>query len=508
LQKSPIRRAHIQSIKLLFALSFLLLFAIPSYTQALTDTLSHVQNLRGAGQYGEAGKLMENWLKNNTATAETLWLYADIEYHRKNYNNSRRIYEQAISMDRVNLYLQLDYAEKLLYMGHIRMAGNLLKSLPEKDRNDIYAIALSARHLYWSGDVKNAYEKAKLAIEGGYEGAEALLLEIKAVRAPWLASRFDYTSDTQPLQKSNLTIQAGYRHSRWFNPELTAAPQWFETPDEPVKASLFSISNRLHLSSALEIDVNAGSFSLGNHRSEFIGGASIKVNAPGGFSILNTYSKEPYLYTLSSLESPVTFNRYAGELEWQERHGFWLKGGIYHDTYEDENHIQSLWAWFLSPSINTGIIAWRGGYAFSISGAEESRFVSAKTPEEILETWETGQQIEGIYSPYFTPNEMLTHAVLLNVEVNIAENAGLSFNGKYGIFATANNPYLFGDLDEENMFFINRDFQKVNFTPFEFSAKGSFQITTRLHSEIEYRFTRILFYDMQYAGLALKYRFL
>jgi hypothetical protein len=223
-----------------------------------------------------------------------------------------------------------------------------------------------------------------------------------------------------------------------------------------------------------------------------------------GWSLTAEAARMPYLRTLSSLDTSVFENQLSAILDWRERHGALLNLGTQASGFGDGNRVAAAWAWALSPPLRRSVFSARVGYGFSYSDARESRFFSKKTLHEILNPYDPDAVIEGIFLPYFTPENMRIHTALANVSWVLGENFSLYLNGSYGFHARAMNPYLYLDMDAGGELFIQRDFLEMAFTPFDVGAKLVVRFSETLTGDMSYAFTRQFFYENHQVALSLR----
>jgi len=485
-----------------------LLTANPLCGQVAPDTLVLVRNLKSQGKLRHASKLLNTWCATHPPQADALWLYAQTEFWRKNFSRSRHLYRQAIALQPENLYLRLDYADALLDMGHFAKSDALLQGLSRSERKDPYAKYLEAKRLYWSGDLGSARKIAHDAEKAGAKEAPALLREIELARSPWIRLAGNYTSDTQPLESVEPVLETGVFFSKWADLRLRAASRRFQLDDRSTSATLVEASNNFHIAkTGTAIGLRGGLYQLKDHPIQWTGGLDLAQRLSPSLRMHVEAVQKPYLYTLASVDTSLVFRQMSGALEWREPHGFWAKAGVQADVFDDDNQVTTLWAWALLPPLKLGNLSAQVGYAYSAADARASRFVSEKTIAELLDPWEPDVPIRGIYAPYFTPKDMVTHAAIVTLDWCLTKHISLIASGKYGFAATAQNPYLYLDSDLNGELLFQMGFQKTDFTPFEAAGKVLVQLSDRISLEGHYTFTRIFFYDLQLAGGNIKFVF-
>jgi tetratricopeptide (TPR) repeat protein len=492
----------------LYCCLLILLAGNSVFGQSAPDTLTLARNLKAQGQLRDASGLLKIWCAAHPSQPDALWLYAQTEFWRKNFNKSRHLYRQAVALQPDNLYLRLDYAETLLSMGRYAQAGALLQDLSPQEQQDPYSKYVEARRLFWTGDLAAARKLARTAENAGSKEAAGLLRETELARSPWLRLTGLYTADTQPLQRVEPVLETGIFLSKWADLRLRAASPQFQLDDRSAAATLVEASNTVRIpNTGTAIGLRGGLYQLSNQSVRWTGGLDLAQRLSPSLQMHIEAAQKPYLYTLASVDASLVFRQMSGALEWREPHGFWAKTGVQADVFDDDNQVTTLWAWALLPSLTLGNLSARVGYAYSLADARASRFVSEKTIAELLDPWAPDVPIRGIYAPYFTPKDMVTHMAIATLDWRLSKYISLTATGKYGFAATAENPYLYLDTDAGGALFFQRGFQKTDFTPFEAGGKVLVQLSDRLSIEGHYTFTRIFFYDLQSAGGNIKFIF-
>ncbi len=469
------------------------------------DTLQQARTLRANGQLRKAEKLLAPWCADHPDDANGFWLRAQNEYWRKNFRKTSRYYRRAMSLDPQNLYLKLDFAEAQLGVGKFNQTRKWLLKLSTEEREDPHYQFVMAESQFWSGDVAAAQKMARSASTAGSEHALGLLKDIKLARSPWVALGGFYNSDSQPLESYEAVLEGGMFRSKWLDLRATATLQRFSMDSFSVQATRFELGNQFRFAkTGTVIGAAAGLFQLENQQAKPTAQLELTQRLPFGLKLHASAAQKPYLHTLTSLDTSIFFQQVAGEIEWSEPHGFWAKAGAQADVFEDKNQVTTYWGWAMTPALKIWRFRARAGYAYSFSDAVESRFASEKTLAQLLYPWDSTAQVKGKYEPYFTPEKMKTHAVLALLEYAMTKRISLTINGKYGFSASAQNPYLYLDLDENETVFIHREFQATNFTPIEIGAKLAVQFSEHWSAEANYAFNRNFFYEIQTAGAKLK----
>jgi hypothetical protein len=116
-------------------------------------------------------------------------------------------------------------------------------------------------------------------------------------------------------------------------------------------------------------------------------------------------------------------------------------------------------------------------------------------------------EVEGVYSPYFTPADQTTHAALVYLQIPFSKNIVFTTNASIGFKATASHPYLFVDK-VGSAYFINKAYNDLNYTPTEISCALQCKLSQRVQLTGNYMYSSLIFFKSNTAGIQLKYLFI
>ncbi|TNE62296.1 MAG: hypothetical protein EP344_05075 [Bacteroidetes bacterium] len=470
------------------------------------DTLAQARAWREEGQLRQAERLLELWCTHHPEDANAYWLRAQTAFWRTNFRETRTYYQHALDLDPQNRYLKLDYIEALLNMGQLGLTARELKQCTPEEQADPYYRFIRAKWSFWSGAPAAAFKQAAAADSAGYTGAAALVREIEQVRSPHIQILGSYISDSQPLNRTEPVFQAGYWGSRFLDLHMALSPKWFNQETALMQVLMVEIGNNFHFPGiGTQLKIAAGLYHQSGFDRPGIVKLALQQRIVPGLQLFLSAEEQPYLFTRASLDTNVVYRQYAGALEWKHARGFWGKAGIQTDVFEDANQVTAYWAWLLSPPLRAGSLSARAGYAFSYSDALQSRYVSEKTLDEILQG--PAAPIDGTYTPYFTPEQISIHLGLVVVDWAVTSRVSLNLEYKHGIAATAQNPFLQLKSGMGQGVRIVRDFRETTFKPLEAAVQLRLQLSDQAGLETYYRYIRNFFYEQRTAGAQLNLRF-
>jgi hypothetical protein len=163
---------------------------------------------------------------------------------------------------------------------------------------------------------------------------------------------------------------------------------------------------------------------------------------PGGpWSLGVDAGREAYLHTVRSLDTAVISTTVAGRLHLDHR-GWLGEAAARREHFPDDNAINTAYAWLLAPLVRTSGGMLQAGYAFSAQDAQRTRFsrVDATSPP--------GQRppdLRGRYDPYFTPDNLVSHAAVAALVLRPSSSTAVRFGGSYGLHTRDRAPVFVAD---------------------------------------------------------------
>ena len=473
------------------------------------DTLNRIKQLKGNQQATASYKLMKAYYKNHAGDFNTTWVYGQVAYLNKHFKQSKSLYRKAIATHPDNYYLKLDYAKTLVSIADYKEARPLLDSYYTYDHTNPL-LDLGYAHIFMA---HGQYDKAKWEIDAVLKqdpknaDALALLDELHLARASWLKIKAGYYDDSQPLKTINPAVEAGV----YLHPEATLRLNL----QTPVFIGNGSVKNAQWLQIGDQSAFHKAGFQLSFDAGVIKQPYANKISWSGNVELKQTLVKhlvlqaqverKPYYYTLSSLDTVLMENRYSAYVEWNDQNSFNGRIGFELNHFPDKNFTVGAGGWVFTPPLKISVIEMRIGYAYSFSTAKSNRFIPQNTLAEAITAYTS--PITGVYSPYFTPDNMGIHAALASIVVHPVKMLDIGFNANVGFYATNLTPYFFLNKDADNNTFIDKGYANEKFTPMEFSAYAYLRITKKISLKAEYAYRKTYFYTSNSAGLGLKINF-
>jgi tetratricopeptide (TPR) repeat protein len=503
---------HLLKTQQLFVLIALFMLSGEVTGQVPFDTLTQAQSLKDMGKTKESMKLLIVYYQNHPDDLYTNWIYAQTAFQAREFRLSKELYLKAIDLSPHDASLQLDFAKSLLSMGEIDKAAEYIQRCtetdPENPENWYYLASID----YWQGENRVALALLDniLVHVPNYDPALQLKNEIILKRSPWLSLGGTYSRDDQPMDLLNPFLKGGWYRSNFLGPDIQLnIPVSF--PDSGNFNGIgFNAGNNFYFKkSNLKLYLNIGLFS---HTSlqELGWTTDLKLEKKmlKHISLRVEYQRKPYLMTLSSLKIPLFENDLSISMAWDDPGRWNGQISFLPSTFStDNNYIAAIGGWILAPNIKAGRFIFQFGYGYAYSDSKENRFVAEKSLNEIVSDWSDSTTIAGIYNPYFTPNDQQVHSILALINYNPAKKINLSLNINAGIYGTTMYPYLFLDGESADSLFINRNYTRRTFHPFNISAGFTWQMTKRMDLSALFNYNSTIYYTTKSVGITIRKRF-
>jgi tetratricopeptide (TPR) repeat protein len=486
------------------------LFSAPqSFSQSSKDTLEMTRQFRDKGKIKTAYKIIKRYYSRHPDDFNTIWLFAQSAYNTHHIKKSKSLYKKAISLSPKNLYLQLDYAKKLVNIGEYEKAKKLLLNYLAYDPTNAQAITSLARISYWQADYNKALsELNKIGPEEKYsKEVNAFRQDIQIAKSPWFSINEGYRSDDQPLQSLTSELQGGIYLHPLSSLHFTMQVPVFITENKTSPSYGFQFGNKSVIGKAkMEIQADLGLVKFPVKRAiTWTGNLAIEKIFIRHLEISLHAGRDPYFYTLSSIDKRILDNHGSLKLGWNDLTSWNGQASLdIHQFPLDNNYLTGISFWGFAPPIKFSVFELRFGYAFSYSTSQKFHFVSEKSFSEILTNYDPNAQIKGIYFPYFTPKDQTIHSILAGLVISPGKFVRFTINANFGVYATAQIPYIFLDSNKtvSSVEFRN-DFVKEKFFPLQLNGAMTVFASKTILLRIEYTYNQTYYFSSQFAGIGL-----
>jgi hypothetical protein len=345
---------------------------------------------------------------------------------------------------------------------------------------------------------------------GDKDAGEINLLKenILLAKAPWVNLTESYMTDDQPMQSLNTRIQAG----AFFHP-LSLLHINLETPVFQRKGSTstalwFIAGNKSVVGMAgLSIDASVGiiRFPTGN-AVNWTGNLIVEKKISRNLSFTVKSERMPYFYTLRSIDSTILENRYSASLKWDKSRSWTGEAAFeYHRFPLDKNNIYTVYGWIFSPPLRLSVFDFRLGYSFNHSTSDSMNYKPESKVKDIMTSSDAVSGITGIYDPYFTPRDQVSHSVMLGISIQPSGVVDLSVNARYGVLGSTMVPYFYLYKDPVNPVLIRytRGLVKQDYHPIRADALVNIHLSKTINFRAFYTYQKTYYYTGHSGGIGL-----
>ena len=429
---------------LVAAFAFAVLTGTAEAQTAFVPSSAEALILRDRGDLAGAVVLLRARLADNPDDGDATRLLAQTLYWLGERVEARALYEAALVRHPGDTAVRLEYGRMLVDLLDARRARSLLMPLTESGSARGTAATLLGTLDYWTGNLSGATSWLETALQADSTRANAreLLREIAVLTAPWVRVAVTGRGDDQPLREQRGEVEVG-----WF-----PVPEWsLAVRAAPARFPADAIANReaLDLSARARGFVPATRLTLegegGVHRrswarsGDWTGRGAASLGAGRSFALGASFERAPYLLTQSSLRSAVMTTAVGGNLRLDSPRGWLGELAIQRQRFPDNNTVSTMSGWVLAPLVRGPRGNVLAGYALSMQDSRESRFV----PVDTIPSLPPGRpqvELRGRYDPYFTPDDLVAHAVVASLMLRPSRATALRFNGSYGVRARDRAP--------------------------------------------------------------------
>lgn len=465
--------------------------AARSQSPAPPGAVAEASRLRDARELAAAAELLERHLAAHPDDADAARMLAQTLYWTGDRAAAGARYEEALRRWPEDPWLRLDYGRMLVETGRGGRAAEVLEPLRGGGPAAAGAEALLATAAYWRGDLTAAARGFRRALRLEPDHAEALrqLGEIRALAAPWVRVGAVHRRDTQPLERSAFSVEAGWHPTPLRALAARVEPQHFGAAGGSDAFSAEASLRDYRPALRTELEAAAGIVRRGaGLGDEWTGRLGLGVRLPRGAVVRGAAERAPYFWTVGSLAEPTFTEAVSAALAWDDPAGWMGEAGYALQRFPDDNLLASAHVWLLAPLVRAGGARLSAGYAFGIQDAAESRWVPSAAAGE------------GVYHPYYTPEMARAHSAVAALALPLGGAARLSVDGSYGFHARERAPAL---APTEGAASAER-----GFTPWRargaLSAGAGPGVTLALEGER----SRTAFYTLTTVGAGATWRFL
>ena len=478
---------------------------VPTDSALMIPTVADAIATRDSGNLAGAAAMLRQVLERDPTNGEATRHLAQLLYWLKDVPGATALYEKGMREHPEDFTLRLDYGRMLVETRAESRAREILTPLTTKGETAARASTLLGTLQYWSGDLTAASRLFRLALAADPAFAEArkLLDEIRSVSAPWVSSTAAGLHDDQPLDRLSGEFVGGIFLTPLTSVAVRLRSIRFGFKDDHIAcpgASRGLTGNTCHTRMAdgdvelshylpaarLESRVAGGIVgrSFDEEGTDWIGHASFRFRPTNLVSLEIRGERAPYFATLTSAYVPVMSSTGLATVSMNHHRGWLAETGYRAERFEDDNTVQSLYAWGLAPLIRTTGAKLSAGYSIALQDAAESRF-------------------SGLYYPYYTPENILSNSAIALLSLRPSSRTTVTLGGSYGFFAREDAPTALSGLESDLLRFDRREFN-----PWEAHASLATSLTYAVTLSANVDAMKTAFYRATTASIRLGYRFL
>lgn len=477
----------------------------------IIKTLDKSRALLNNKKFTEAAEILGSFEDQYPGNIWIERLYAQTLFWMHDYVHAERIYERAIGFHPDDMDIKYEYAIMLFDRGKYGRTKELLTIYTDNYQQNAGAESLLGITDYYLGEFKDSeqhLEKA-LKLSPGDKKTFEIYQQVLRIVKPWVKASLAFTDDSQPLKVWLPALDAGWYRSHFLNLTFLLNFQNFSSDTIHTNRVNFQLQNSFLLPKAgFSAKLSAGAFYVSANQSyDYTWGVSLQQKVAKYLFIRTSGERSAYTYTLSSLTSPFSRNRYSFSLTWEKSKSWNAKAGYIGEYFPDTNNIQTYYAWALSPTIAFSVFELSFGYGFNYSNAKESRYVPEQSLEDIINNYQSDSKITGIYDPYFTPNNQFANSALANINIIPSQNIIIKLHAAVGFYARAMNSYFYLDNNKNGMTTIREGFYQESYTPLDLGINFDADLSAKIILNASYTYLQTFYFNSNNFLVSLKIYF-
>ena len=486
--------------------TYILFFSIVTFGQNRSQIISTVNKLLSENEFKLAENLLETNYIDNSSDLEYVWLYAYTAHKNKHEKLAKHLYKKAISIVPDNMDLKLEYARALYESGNLREIQPLINVLKKSAIDQSEVLLLEAKTNYWKGMFGKANESLKEfnSIYPESNLTNELAKSIDDTRSPNLRMYVSYFTDNQPLQAVSEQIEFGQYRSWLLYPTLKVKNFNFSSSSQVVAVSVSNLFQfvGIGLSSKLEGGVY---YNQNINKTNFIGAVSLTKSFFKKINLEVGLNRNPYIATRVSTTYDLLQNNAYATIESGIIKPIFLHVGYNFQFFDDQNNIQTFGIWGLSKPIFKTLFKLQLGYGFSYSDSKTILYVPSKPI--VANTTDGYSIVEGEYSPYFTPDDLLINSAIIVMGIKVAKKIEITVKGNYGFYAQAKIPQLSSISEQLNNSNITLASYKSKFNPFDLEMSINYNLNNKFTISAKSSYFDTYYYNSLNTVVSLNYRF-
>ncbi|HEV8410386.1 MAG TPA: hypothetical protein VGQ30_07750 [Gemmatimonadaceae bacterium] len=443
------------------------------------DTVAEARRLHDAGNLAAVEGLLRPYLASHPDNGDAARILAQTLYWLNRQADARTLYDAAMARHPEDVTLRVDYGRMLKETGDLTTAARLF------------------------GDALRADSTQK--------EARRQLAEIMTLTASWVRAAATWRHDDQTLDQFGGDVQAGWYATPLLALSARVRPMEFHLGDSVTRTVTVAelVASDYFPEARLETEVAGGVLQRSyGASSDWAGRLALGFRLPQHLTFRFRAEREPYLYTLASLSTPVMTQTLAATLDLNGSHGWLGQATAQQDRYPDANSVRTAYAWVLAPLVYNATGELQIGYSITAQNSDQSRFVLANS-SQAFSPGNPRFSLLGVYVPYYTPDNLLAQSVLIAFARK--SSSGFEFRGSaaVGVHATDDAPvFNIVSTTSPTTSTVQRVFVPRVFTPWNIRGSLAAPLSDAWRLDVIGEYAHTVFYTSATASVQLTYKFL
>lgn len=416
----------------------------------------------------------------------------------KKYSKSPSTYWKADYCYKQSLYFgfkvawfNFEYANFLVDCGRYEQAIELLQAIPKTDALYNNSCLKIAEIMIWTGAYKGSSDLLNsVSVVPNTQIAESkknLLRTCDSLTAPVIKQEFYYNLDNQPLSLWGHNITFRKVKSKLINYQINYGNSFFLHDVSTVQTRL-NVQNTFFFN-ALKTSVNLGfggvMYGTQNWDRIYFLGIKTQLNQ----NIVNELKFDSKVYDLTrgSVSSILLIDQISDNIRYNRKSGFAFElFGSFSKLNKGLTSQHSIYSWFLSPYLVQGLIRPRVGAFAMYANSNQVLFSPLLTYDQIINGG-TSNQIDGVFSTWFTPNKIKAIGGILDFEYLPTKKLKFNSTNTIGI-GNSNEPffYLQGNKIELSAY-------RTFFVPVDLKLNTTYLISRSIEARFAYEYRITVF---------------
>lgn len=432
-------------------------------------------------------------------------LYAQTLFWNQDYEESKKIYERALSYHPNNMDVRIEYATLLMNIGDYHSAKKHLNFILKSSPKNGNANFILGKILFYEGHFKQSYNKLLMAYSQYPQNKEisSLKSQVNKIISPKIFINDLYRSDQQPLSKNGSNIKLNYFKSNMLNPEIETSIYAYSKLPSSNLISTFKFSNKFRfIKSRITINLAAGMIhSKSESINQFTGNFYFSKKFKSPIIIDFIASRKNYDYTNLSVEELLMVSNLKMNIAIGNPKSFNGALGSQYTFFPDLNMVYSYYLWALSKPIKFSRFKLFFGYSLSHMNSKEDKFEPNESLDKILIN--STEDILGFY-PYYTPVNLWSNSVLFKFQYQINDRFYINTHASVGVFSRISTPYFYLNYSAANELIITKGFVNEKYIPMDIGLDMNAVITENFEMTFSYKYISTYYFLSHFVNLGVE----